>query len=59
MPSVSAQLVPEAESRLQRKEDELLDLPDVPSRAPVMGDDGAKDISTEVATRTQGLSLST
>ncbi|THU55670.1 hypothetical protein C4D60_Mb11t09010 [Musa balbisiana] len=47
MPTVLAQSVPEVESQVQSKEDELLDLPDVPS--------GVKDISTSSERKTKVL----
>ncbi|CAL9126190.1 unnamed protein product [Musa textilis] len=47
MPAVPAQSVPEVESQIQSKEDELLDLPDVPS--------GVKDISTSSERKTKVL----
>ncbi|URD82603.1 vacuolar protein sorting-associated protein 20 [Musa troglodytarum] len=47
MPAVPAQSVPEVESKIQSKEDELLDLPDVPS--------GVKDISTSSERKTKVL----
>ncbi|CAL9100049.1 unnamed protein product [Musa textilis] len=59
MPTVPAQSVPsaqetkrtpevqpEAESQAQCEEEELLNLPDVPSGAPVLSDGAAEDIST-------------
>lgn len=49
MPTVPAQSVPEVESQVPSKEDELLDLPDVPS--------GVKDISTSSERKTKGFSL--
>ncbi|XP_064945805.1 vacuolar protein sorting-associated protein 20 homolog 2-like isoform X1 [Musa acuminata AAA Group] len=49
MPTVPAQSVPEVESQVQSTEDELLDLPDVPS--------GVKDISTSSERKTKGFSL--
>ncbi|CAD5195881.1 unnamed protein product [Musa acuminata subsp. malaccensis] len=47
MPTVPAQSVPEVESQVQSTEDELLDLPDVPS--------GVKDISTSSERKTKVL----
>ncbi|CAL9058850.1 vacuolar protein sorting-associated protein 20 homolog 2-like [Musa acuminata AAA Group] len=68
MPTVPAQSVssaqetkrtpevqPEAESQAQREEDELLNLPDVPSGAPVLSDGAAEDISTGTQRKTKVL----
>ncbi|CAL9770722.1 unnamed protein product [Musa acuminata subsp. burmannicoides] len=68
MPTVPAQSVssaqetkrtpevqPEAESQAQSEEDELLNLPDVPSGAPVLSDGAAEDISTGTQRKTKVL----
>lgn len=70
MPTVPAQSVssaqetkrtpevqPEAESQAQSEEEELLNLPDVPSGAPVLSDGAAEDISTGTPRKTKGVSL--
>lgn len=68
MPTVPAQSVssaqetkrtpevqPEAESQAQSEEEELLNLPDVPSGAPVLSDGAAEDISTGTPRKTKVL----